>query len=71
MSSSGSFGKAEPTHHQKMVLVDYESPADAVGFVMGHNTLDAYWDRDDHSTIRMHPQMGVAVPIPGKTSLAA
>lgn len=58
MSSSGSFGKAEPTHHQKMVLVDYESPADAVGFVMGHNTLDAYWDRDDHSTIRMHPQMG-------------
>ena len=49
---------AEPTHHQKMVLVDYESPADAVGFVMGHNTLDAYWDRDDHSSIRMHPQMG-------------
>lgn len=49
---------AEPTHHQKMVLVDYETPEDAVGFVMGHNTLDAYWDRDDHSTFRMHPQMG-------------
>lgn len=49
---------AEPTHHQKMVLVDYESPPDAIGFVMGHNTLDAYWDRDDHSTVRMHPQMG-------------
>lgn len=49
---------AEPTHHQKMVLVDYEHPAEAVGFVMGHNTLDAYWDRDDHSTVRMHPQMG-------------
>lgn len=49
---------AEPTHHQKMVLIDYESPEDAVGFVMGHNTLDAYWDRDDHSSVRMHPQMG-------------
>lgn len=49
---------AEPTHHQKMVLVDYEHPDEAVGFVMGHNTLDAYWDRDDHSSIRMHPRMG-------------
>jgi phosphatidylserine/phosphatidylglycerophosphate/cardiolipin synthase-like enzyme len=49
---------AEPTHHQKMVLVDYESPAEAIGFVMGHNMLDEYWDRDDHSSIRMHPQMG-------------
>nr|CUV43046.1 protein of unknown function [Ralstonia solanacearum] len=38
----------EPSHHQKMVLVDYEMPERAVGFVMGHNTLDAYWDRDDH-----------------------
>ncbi|WP_412770628.1 phospholipase D-like domain-containing protein, partial [Ralstonia solanacearum] len=30
----------------------------AIGFVMGHNTLDAYWDRDDHGYMRMHPQMG-------------
>ncbi|WP_231686618.1 phospholipase D-like domain-containing protein, partial [Ralstonia pseudosolanacearum] len=33
-------------------------PERAVGFVMGHNTLDAYWDRDDHGYTRMHPQMG-------------
>lgn len=50
--------KVFPTHHQKMVLVDYEVPDRAVGFVMGHNMLDTYWDRDDHSCVRMHPQMG-------------
>ncbi|MCK1793939.1 phospholipase D-like domain-containing protein [Pseudomonas violetae] len=49
---------AEPTHHQKMVLVDYEKPEVAVGFVMGHNTLDAYWDKDDHSYVRNHAQFG-------------
>lgn len=37
------------THHQKTVLVDYEIPALAVGFVMGHNMLDEYWDTDAHS----------------------
>jgi phosphatidylserine/phosphatidylglycerophosphate/cardiolipin synthase-like enzyme len=56
--NSLSMGAAEPTHHQKMVLVDYELPDQAVGFVMGHNTLDTYWDRDDHSHVRMHPRMG-------------
>lgn len=50
--------KVFPTHHQKMVLVDYEIPERAVGFVMGHNMLDTYWDRDDHSHVRMHPRMG-------------
>lgn len=49
---------AEPSHHQKMVLVDYENPEIAVGFVMGHNTLDAYWDADDHSHERKHAQFG-------------
>jgi len=49
---------AEPTHHQKMVLVDYELPEQALGFVMGHNMLDTYWDRNDHSYVRMHPRMG-------------
>lgn len=49
---------AEPTHHQKMVLVDYETPERAVGFVMGHNTLDEYWDTDGHSCRRMAPQQG-------------
>ncbi|TLP73597.1 phospholipase [Pseudomonas nitroreducens] len=37
------------THHQKSVLVDYELPEKAVGFVMGHNMLDEYWDTDKHS----------------------
>jgi phosphatidylserine/phosphatidylglycerophosphate/cardiolipin synthase-like enzyme len=37
------------THHQKTVLVDYEIPELAVGFVMGHNMLDEYWDTDQHS----------------------
>lgn len=37
------------THHQKTVLVDFELPERAVGFVMGHNTLDEYWDTDAHS----------------------
>lgn len=38
-----------PIHHQKTVLVDYEVPELAVGFVMGHNMLDEYWDTDQHS----------------------
>ncbi|MCS5873277.1 hypothetical protein LN650_12375 [Klebsiella pneumoniae subsp. pneumoniae] len=33
-----------PSHHQKTVLVDYELPESAIGFVMGHNMLDEYWD---------------------------
>lgn len=44
------------SHHQKMILVDYESPEDAVGFVMGHNLLNNYWDTDAHeyeSTMRL------------------
>lgn len=36
------------SHHQKMILVDYETPEVAVGFVMGHNLLRNYWDTDDH-----------------------
>ncbi len=38
-----------PSHHQKMVLVDHEDPKNAIGFVMGHNMLDAYWDTNSHS----------------------
>lgn len=37
-----------PSHHQKMVLVDYENPATAVGFVMGHNMHRNYWDTSAH-----------------------
>jgi phosphatidylserine/phosphatidylglycerophosphate/cardiolipin synthase-like enzyme len=43
------------THHQKTVLVDYEAPEQAVGFVMGHNTLDEYWDTDAHSALNRDP----------------
>lgn len=49
---------AEPSHHQKMVLIDYEAPEAAVGFVMGHNTLDAYWDDDAHSYVKKPPGVG-------------
>ncbi|MFS2200879.1 phospholipase D-like domain-containing protein [Pseudomonas sp. Pseusp3] len=42
---------ATATHHQKTVLVDFELPDRAVGFVMGHNMLDEYWDTDDHSAL--------------------
>lgn len=38
-----------PSHHQKMILVDYELPDQAIGFVMGHNMLRNYWDADEHS----------------------
>ncbi|WP_257111183.1 phospholipase D-like domain-containing protein [Pseudomonas ficuserectae] len=41
---------ASATHHQKSILVDYELP-NAVGFVMGHNMLDEYWDTDSHSAL--------------------
>lgn len=39
---------ATASHHQKMVLIDYEQPDAATGFVMGHNMLRHYWDRDAH-----------------------
>lgn len=45
------FLKATPTHHQKTVLVDFELPDSAVGFVMGHNMLDEYWDTNAHSAL--------------------
>lgn len=46
------------THHQKMVLVDYEIPDAALGFVMGHNMLDAYWDTPDHGWEEKHANEG-------------
>jgi phosphatidylserine/phosphatidylglycerophosphate/cardiolipin synthase-like enzyme len=42
------------THHQKMVLVDYEDPDAAVGFIMGHNMLSQYWDTQTHSWQQGH-----------------
>ncbi|WP_413496418.1 phosphatidylserine/phosphatidylglycerophosphate/cardiolipin synthase family protein, partial [Morganella psychrotolerans] len=40
------------THHQKVVLIDYEEPEKAIGFVMGHNMHSEYWDQDAHSELR-------------------
>jgi phosphatidylserine/phosphatidylglycerophosphate/cardiolipin synthase-like enzyme len=47
--------RLSPSHHQKSVLVDYELPDLAVGFVMGHNMLDEYWDTNDHSALKRSP----------------
>lgn len=44
------------THHQKSVMVDYELPDSAIGFVMGHNMLDEYWDTDLHSSLKRSPE---------------
>ena len=37
-----------PTHHQKMILVDFEIPAHAKGYVMGHNSITDFWDTAEH-----------------------
>ncbi len=37
------------SHHQKQVMVDYEVPERAIGFVMGHNMRTEYWDTRAHS----------------------
>lgn len=42
---------ATATHHQKTVQVDFELPDRAIGFVMGHNMLDEYWDTNAHSAL--------------------
>ncbi|MBN6076037.1 hypothetical protein HYE59_00335 [Aggregatibacter actinomycetemcomitans] len=47
-----------PSHHQKTVLIDYEHPELAVGFVLEHNMLDNYWDTSGHSVERHAPNRG-------------
>ena len=49
---------AEPSHHQKAALIDYEAPERAVGFIMGHNTLDGYWDDNEHRYEKQAPEQG-------------
>ncbi|WP_020651641.1 phospholipase D-like domain-containing protein [Massilia niastensis] len=44
----GRAGSIYPTHHQKMILIDYETPARAVGYVMGHNSTTDFWDTARH-----------------------
>lgn len=54
------------THHQKMVLIDHENAEGAIGFVMGHNMLDWYWDTNAHAmTGRPYaPNRGPCSPLP-------
>lgn len=40
--------KAFATHHQKMLLIDYENSVNAVGYVMGHNSVTDFWDTAKH-----------------------
>lgn len=47
-SVKGKIGALYPTHHQKMVLIDYEIPDRAVGYVMGHNSTTDFWDTAAH-----------------------
>ena len=37
------------THHQKMMLIDYELPGQAIGYVMGHNSVTDFWDTAAHT----------------------
>lgn len=46
------------SHHQKSVLIDYESPETAVGFVLEHNMLDNYWDTNQHVVVQAEPNTG-------------
>lgn len=54
------------SQHQKMVLIDHESATNAIGFVMGHNMLDWYWDTNAHSMKGrpFAPNAGASAPLP-------
>lgn len=47
-SIDGLVGATYGTHHQKMMLIDYETPQLAVGYVMGHNSITEFWDTEHH-----------------------
>lgn len=48
MRVAGASATIYPAHHQKMVLIDYESPSTAIGYVMGHNSTTDFWDSARH-----------------------
>ena len=56
--------KYAPSHHQKTVLIDYEAPDIAVGFVLEHNMVDNYWDDSNHSLKTTLPNKGKNSPTP-------
>ena len=37
------------THHQKEIIIDLEAPAHAVGYIIGCNTKEEYWDSREHN----------------------
>ena len=67
------------SHHQKTVLIDYEQPDKAVGFVLEHNMVDNYWDSSKHEvvldekgnivTARPYNGRNVATPLQDVSSL--
>lgn len=56
--------KAAASHHQKTVLIDYEMPKIARGFILEHNMLDNYWSTDKHPVKQTEPNLGKNVPTP-------
>jgi phosphatidylserine/phosphatidylglycerophosphate/cardiolipin synthase-like enzyme len=48
MGVTGKAAAAYAAHHQKMVLIDFERPTVALGYVMGHNSMTEYWDTAHH-----------------------
>jgi len=53
-----------PTHHQKTVVIDYEAPEQAVGFIMGHNSTSQYWSAPPYSVQQYRAHTGRDGPIP-------
>lgn len=62
---------AAPSHHQKTVLIDHEDPERAIGFLMGHNLLDHYWDTSAHSARRHLRLHGTPDPSPNRRANGA
>lgn len=48
MGVTGNVAVLYAAHHQKMILIDFERPKVAVGYVMGHNSTTEYWDTAEH-----------------------
>ncbi len=48
ISLTGLLTAMYPAHHQKMILIDYEAPQLALGYVMGHNSITDFWNGQEH-----------------------
>lgn len=47
-NAASALAQVYASHHQKGLLIDYENPNSAIGYVMGHNSVTDYWDSADH-----------------------